>query len=103
MDNMKAMAKWMMDNWKPACALIYTLICVFDFVVYPTWVGWHRVPVDVFIAMTKDLDGPSRAIVYDFMYRQFQPYTLTGGGLFHLSFGAILTGVAFAGRNKPED
>jgi len=30
---------------------------------------------------------------------QHNPFTLMGGGLFHLAFGAILTGSAF-GQNK---
>ena len=29
---------------------------------------------------------------------QHEPFTLLGGGLFHLAFGAILTGSAFANR-----
>jgi hypothetical protein len=31
---------------------------------------------------------------------QHQPFTLMGGGLFHLAFGAILTGSAFAEKGK---
>ena len=30
---------------------------------------------------------------------QHQPFTLLGGGLFHLAFGAILTGSAFASKD----
>lgn len=87
-----------MDNWKPACALIYTVICVFDFVIYPSWIGWHRMPMAEFIEMTRGLDAGFREVLYNHMYRQFTPYTLSGAGLFHLSFGAILTGVAFSGK-----
>jgi len=29
---------------------------------------------------------------------QHNPFTLKGGGLFHLAFGAILTGSAFSGK-----
>lgn len=92
------MLKWMMGQWKPACALIYTLICVFDFVVYPSWIGWHREPVASFIAMTEGLDAPLKTLLYEYMYRQYTPYTLSAGGLFHLSFGAILTGAAFSAK-----
>jgi|TARA_R110000751_G_scaffold174725_1_gene281017 hypothetical protein len=31
---------------------------------------------------------------------QHNPFTLMGGGLFHLAFGAILTGSAFASGRK---
>jgi len=98
MGRVEIMIKWMMDNWKPACALIYTVICVFDFVVYPCWLGWHRVPVNEFITMTVGLEAELRAVVYEYMYREYTPYTLSSGGLFHLSFGAILTGVAFSAK-----
>lgn len=98
MNRIADMIKWMMDNWKPACALIYTVICLFDFVVFPCWVGWHRVPVKEFLDMANGLDPLMRNSLYDYMYRAYSPYTLSGGGLFHLSFGAILTGVAFAGK-----
>ena len=30
---------------------------------------------------------------------QHKPFTLMGGGLFHLAFGAILTGSAFANKD----
>jgi len=30
---------------------------------------------------------------------QHSPFTLMGGGLFHLAFGAILTGSAFASKD----
>ncbi|MCY1284751.1 hypothetical protein D9M70_336680 [compost metagenome] len=60
--------------------------------------------------MANGLDPLMRNSLYDYMYRAYSPYTLSGGGLFHLSFGAILTGVAFAGkplmitdRRKPEE
>ena len=31
---------------------------------------------------------------------QHNPFTLMGGGLFHLAFGAILTGSAFASKKS---
>jgi hypothetical protein len=98
MDRMAIMIKWMMDNWKPACALIYTVICLFDFVVFPCWVGWHRLPVNEFLSMSQGLDVQTKTSLLEYLYRSYSPYTLAGGGLFHLSFGAILTGVAFAGK-----
>lgn len=103
-------AKWVMEHWKPACALVYTLICVFDFVVFPSWVGITRMPMEEFIRITKDIDPSLRREIFDYLSRQYSPYTLTGGGLFHLSFGVLLTGVAITGpktifgdRRKPEE
>jgi hypothetical protein len=93
-----AMIKWMVDNWKPACAFIYTVICLFDFVVFPCWVGWHRMTLAEFIAITEGIDPSVKVVLQDYSFRPYSPYTLAGGGLFHLSFGAILTGVAFSAR-----
>lgn len=110
MDKVVSMFKWMMEHWKPACALIYTVICVFDFVVFPCWVGWHRMPVADFLEVSKGLDVTMKNSLYEYLYRQYIPYTLSNGGLFHLSFGAILTGAVFgskptiiADRRKIED
>jgi len=88
----------MMDNWKPASALIYTLICVFDFVVFPCWVGWNRLPLADFVNATDGLDISLRTALSEYVYRAYSPYTLAGGGLFHLSFGALLTGVAVTNK-----
>lgn len=90
--------KWMMEYWKPACALIYTMICVFDFVVFPCWVGWHRLPLADFVNATDGLDISLRTALSEYVYRAYSPYTLAGGGLFHLSFGALLTGVAVTNK-----
>lgn len=98
MDRITTMIKWMMENWKPACALIYTIVCVFDFVVYPSWVGWHRLPLADFVSLTDHLDSAMRTTLSEYVYRPYSPYTLSGGGLFHLSFGAILTGVAVTNK-----
>lgn len=98
MNRMAIMINWMMANWKPACALIYTIICVFDFVVFPCWVGWHRLPLKEFVELTGVADPAIRTVLHEYAFRAYSPYTLSGGGLFHLSFGAILTGVAFSAK-----
>lgn len=98
MGKLAEMVKWMMDHWKPACAFIYTVICLFDFVVFPCWVGWHRVPVSEFLELTANVDVAMKNQIYEYLYRSYSPYTLSNGGLFHLSFGAILTGVAFSAK-----
>lgn len=100
MNRIADMIKWMMDNWKPACALIYTIICVFDFVVFPCWVGWHRMAVSEFLVTTQGIDVTLKTNIFDYLYRAYSPYTLSGGGLFHLSFGALLTGVAITAKAK---
>lgn len=58
--------------WKPAFAITYMLICLFDFIVGPVIYN-----VLQFLNPGQHLD-------------MWQAVTLQGGGLFHLSAGAIL-------------
>lgn len=37
------------------------------------------------------------------LYRQYTPLTLQGNGLFHVAFGAILTGSALNKNNNKEE
>lgn len=90
--------KWIVEHWRPACAFIYTVICIFDFVVYPCWIGLHRLDVHQFISITKDMDEVLRTQLYEYVYRPYTPYTLNMGGVFHLSFGAMLTGAMITSK-----
>lgn len=71
---------WFKTQWRPAAAWLYLFINLFDFVIAPvlTMVG------------PKLLGGA---------YTPWQPLTLVGGGMFHLSFGAII-GVTAWGRTR---
>jgi len=71
---------WFKSQWRPAAAWLYLFINLFDFVIAPilTMVG-------------PKLLGSS--------YTPWQPLTLVGGGMFHLSFGAII-GVTAWGRTR---
>lgn len=71
---------WFKDHWRPSAAWVYLGICVFDFVIAPILLG-------VFSVFTKAA------------YVAWVPLTLQGGGLFHLSFGAIV-GTYVYGRTR---
>ena len=76
-------------------AVVYAVICVFDFIVVPSWIGLNR--RDLIAGFEQSLTGldPSVQIeIVKSMSHQHQPFTLQGGGLFHLAFGALLTGSA---------
>jgi len=85
-------------NWKAVLAIVYALICVFDFLVIPTWRGFNRFtyPVDEI----HKLDPQVQIVVLDKLTKDHAPLTLQGGGLFHLSFGALLTGSAVTANNN---
>jgi len=74
------------EGWKTILALVYAGICLFDFVIVPAWIGITRPPIEVLAG----LDAETLKIIYN----QHDPFTLKGGGLFHLAFGALLTGSA---------
>lgn len=74
---------WINKKWRPITAVVYLVICVFDFLVFP--ILWA-----LFMAKY----GDAKAFAWD-------PLTLKGAGLFHLSFGAILGVSAFTrGQEK---
>jgi hypothetical protein len=64
---------WIQTRWRPITAIVYLVICVFDFILFP--ILWPA-----FLYVTESI---SMGAVWD-------PLTLKGAGLFHLSFGAIL-------------
>ena len=66
----------------------------------PIWYGLNRPDISQFIDILNTVKDP--LIQLELMKKltgQHQPFTLMGGGLFHLAFGAILTGSAI-GTNK---
>lgn len=85
---------WMMTHWKPASALIYTLICFCDFVIFPSYVGMTRVDIITLVDQIRDLDVSVQIQLIQAATNGYSPFTLRGSGLFHLAFGALLTGAA---------
>ncbi len=70
---------WFNSRWRPAMAWQYLVVCVFDFIVAPILMGLYS-------AMTGE-------------FHQWEPLTLKGGGLYHLSMGAVV-GVAVWSRGR---
>ena len=82
------------ESWKGLSALVYLTICLVDFVILPALVGMTRpTPVEVFL-MTEEIGVEITLQVVQFLSQPHQPLTLQGGGMFHIAFGAILTGAA---------
>lgn len=68
---------WLKSHWRPMMAWQYFAICMFDFLLAPIFFAW-------FSWFTKtDMS-------------QWQPLTLQGGGLYHLSMGAIIGVTSYA-------
>ena len=99
---MKNMFVWMQhhEGWKAILALVYALICIFDFIIIPSWIGLTRVNLLDHLEFVDalELGIQSKMMIIEAFTDVHEPYTLKGGGLFHLSFGALLTGSAISKR-----
>lgn len=80
-DSEKKKEDWMNAKWRPMMGWMYMVVCFFDFVVAP--VLWSLV----------------QAFFKGGVNVQWQPLTLQGAGLFHISMGAVL-GLAAWGRTQ---
>jgi hypothetical protein len=72
---------WINNKWRPAMGWMYMVVCITDFIVFP--ILWSII----------------QALVNGKVEAQYQPLTLLGAGLFHISMGAVL-GLAVYGRTK---
>lgn len=76
--------EWINKRWRPAMGWMYMAVCIFDFILFPI--------------MFTIVQFWETHIAND-AFRQWQPITLQGGGLFHVAMGAVL-GIAAYGRTK---
>ena len=85
----------MKDKWRLAALIVYLVICVYDFMLVPIYYGVARMDLDLadYMQYLTLIEDPLVQMEYlKKLVSQHEPFTLKGGGLFHLSFGAILTG-----------
>ena len=86
---------WYHRIWLPLCSFTYVGICIFDFVIMPISTGVHNFIIENRI-ITELRENPTGQTSFADAYekstqlKQWVPLTLGGGGLFHLSFGALL-------------
>ena len=88
-----------MMYWRWTALIIYLLICFYDFLFVPIWYGLNRPDISQFMDIINATSEP--LVQMELMKKltgQHNPFTLMGGGLFHLAFGAILTGSAVGMR-----
>lgn len=94
----KTESKWYQQVWLPFAAGTYIIICIFDFMIMPIYVAAHnsRIEQRVFAELEgKDVATFATTISQTAQAtRQWNPLTLLGAGMFHMAFGALLTGGA---------
>lgn len=66
---------WIQKKWRPMMAMMYMVVCIFDFIIFP--IGFT-------IVQFWETQAANDA------FRQWQPLTLVGAGLFHMAMGAVL-------------
>lgn len=72
---------WLKTYWRPVAAWGYLAICLFDFMIAPI----------VLVFFAKVTGTP---------LVMWHPITLEGSGLFHLSFGSIITTASWQRGNE---
>ena len=87
--------KYLNKYWKTLAALTYLSICILDFIVIPGFMlshfkGYEDHVKSMIIILTDYPELIEEAI--SFKAIRWMPFTLRGAGLFHIAFGAILTG-----------
>ena len=86
--------------WRWTALIIYLLVVFYDFIFTPIWWGIQRPDISEFMKIIATVEDPLiRLELMKKLTGQHQPFSLLGGGLLHLAFGAILTGSA-VGLNK---
>jgi len=87
-------------TWRWTALIIYLLICFYDFMFVPIWYGINRPDISQFMDIVNSTEDTLVQLeLLTKLTGQHSPFTLMGGGLFHLAFGAILTGSAFASKD----
>jgi hypothetical protein len=71
----KEVEDWMTKKWRPMMAIMYMAVCAFDFIIAP--ILWA-------VVQFWETQAANDA------FRQWQPLTLQGAGLFHMAMGAVL-------------
>lgn len=86
---------WISKNWRACAAVAYLIICLFDFIIMPLIVFFAH---DSFMAMTKEIAGlppEVQRVALDRILGPWQPLTLGCNGIFHISFGSLISTMAW--------
>ncbi|AUZ95057.1 hypothetical protein FDI40_gp285 [Agrobacterium phage Atu_ph07] len=91
---------WLGIYWRPAAAIVYLAICIFDFILLPLYYTSSAPTLSDIVMSIKDLPADSQIVVLNLSLAAWEPLTLKGSGMFHLAFGAILGATAWRGLSR---
>ena len=89
-------------RWRWTALIVYLVICIYDFMIVPIYYGVARMGLDLadYMGNLQAIEDPLVQMEYlKKLVSQHEPFTLQGGGLFHLAFGALLTGSVFGKKD----
>lgn len=89
-------------NKKLIGSYAYVAICIFDFMIVPMWFGITRPHFSEVVASMPEGDLTLQMEYLRILTDHHDPYTLQKGGMFHLAYGAWLTGTAITKEEKNE-
>jgi len=90
------------EGWKSLLALVYAMICVFDFVIIPTWIAATRAQLDTSVFVQSEVDHDIQMQLIELAWAPYEPLTLKGAGMFHLAFWCIINRQRIS-KKKEED
>lgn len=89
LDDSKGGESWLNRTWRPMAAVVYLMICLFDFIIAPAFMGFKTSTLAQMAIAVQGLDpGVASALIN--ARTPWEPLTMQGSGLFHVAFGAIL-------------
>ena len=102
---MKNFVDWLVseDSWKGLAAITYLVICLFDFVIMPIYLSITTPSVLELMSFIGQTPSEVSIQALQLLSQSHQPFTLQGGGLFHIAFGAILTGTILKDKASKEN
>ena len=97
----------MINYWRWTALIVYVVICLFDFVIVPSYIALTRPDPAEHIKTLLEIEDTMVRLEYLKIASQgvnrHEPFTLTNGGILHISFGALLTGSVFGMRGGNND
>lgn len=89
--------KW--HTWRAVAGFTYVLICLFDFILMPMYTVYQNdVYTQKLIESVSDDSQFIYLLTHPIKHMPWTPITFGGMGLFHITFGAILTGAVVSDK-----
>lgn len=86
---------WIAKNWRALAAISYFVICLFDFVIMPLIVYFAHISFTEMAHTISGLPPEVQHVALDRIWGPWVPLTLQCNGIFHISFGSLISTMAW--------